>query len=36
LQLGYRVAGGVYDLTEDLDLGSIPELVDEVRDLGGL
>lgn len=36
LQLGYRVAGSVYDLTEDLDLGSIPELVDEVRDLGGL
>jgi hypothetical protein len=34
LQLGYRVPGEVYDLTEDLDLGSIPELVDEIRDLG--
>jgi len=36
IQLGYRVAGTVYDLTEDLDLGSIPELVDEIRDLGEL
>lgn len=36
LQLGYRVAGDVYDLTDDLDLGSIPELVEEIRDLGEL
>jgi hypothetical protein len=36
VQLGYRVTGAVYDLTEDLDLGSIPELVDEIRDLGEL
>ena len=34
LQLGYRVPGAVYDLTDDLDLGSIPELVDEIRELG--
>lgn len=34
LQLGYRVPGDVYDLTEDLDLGSIPELIDEIRNLG--
>jgi hypothetical protein len=36
LQLGYRVSGDVYELGENLDLGSIPELVDENRDLGAL
>lgn len=33
---GYRVTGDVYDLGETLDLGSLPELVDEIRDLGEL
>ena len=36
LQLGYRVSGDTYDLGEIMDLGSLPELVDEIRDLGAL
>jgi len=36
LSLGYRVPGDVYDLSDNLDLGSIPELEDEIRDLGAL
>lgn len=36
LKLGYRVTGDVYELGENLDMGSIPELVDEIRDLGAL
>lgn len=36
LKLGYRVTGDEYILGENLDLGSIPELVDEIRDLGEL
>lgn len=36
LKLGYRVSGDVYELGENLDMGSIPELVDENRDLGTL
>lgn len=34
LTTGYRVPGDVYELGEHLDLGSLPELVDEIRDLG--
>lgn len=34
LQLGYRIPGEVYDDAENLDLGSLPDLVTEVRDLG--
>lgn len=36
LKLGYRVSGDEYELGENLDLGSVPELVDEIRDLGEL
>lgn len=36
LKLGYRVTGNEYELGENLDLGSVPELVDEIRDLGEL
>jgi hypothetical protein len=36
LKLGYRVSGDEYDLGENLDMGSVPELVDEIRDLGAL
>lgn len=36
LHEGYRVEGNVYDREEDNNLGSIPELVNEVRDLGAL
>jgi hypothetical protein len=36
LRLGYRVSGDDYELGENLDLGSVPELVDEIRDLGAL
>lgn len=34
LRLGYRVPGDEYEEAENLDLGSLPELVDEIRDLG--
>ena len=36
LKLGYRVPGDEYELGENLDLGSVPERVDEIRDLGAL
>jgi hypothetical protein len=36
LKLGYQVTGDEYTLGENLDLGSVPELVDEIRDLGEL
>ena len=36
LKLGYRVPGDNYELGENLDLGSVPERVDEIRDLGAL
>jgi hypothetical protein len=36
LKLGYRVSGDEYDLGENLDMGSVPERVDEIRDLGAL
>jgi hypothetical protein len=36
LKLGYRVSGDEYELGENLDMGSVPELVDEIRDLGAL
>lgn len=36
LKLGYRVPGDNYELGENLDMGSVPERVDEIRDLGAL
>lgn len=36
LKLGYRVSGDEYELGENLDMGSVPERVDEIRDLGVL
>lgn len=36
LNEGYRVEGNVYDREEDNNLGSVPELTHEIRDLGAL